>query len=48
MNAAHTITVSEALAESGSETTQIVTMNVIRFDGFELTKLEMDFVPRVR
>lgn len=44
----NTATIDSQMAVSGTETTQIVTMNKIVFNGFALSKLEMDFTARVR
>lgn len=42
------ITLADAMDATGSETTQIVTMNELTFDGFTLTKLEFYYTPRMR
>lgn len=45
---ADTLTLSAAMDATGSQTTDIVTMNEITFTGFTLSKLEMSYTPRMR
>lgn len=47
-NGKNGLTLESEMDATDTETTQIVTMNEITFDGFTLTKLEMDFTPRMR
>ena len=42
------LTLTAAMDATGTETTKIVTMNELTFSGFTLTRLEMDYVPRMR
>lgn len=44
----NTMTLTAAMDASGTETSDIVTMNEITLSGFSLTKLEVDYIPRVR
>ena len=44
----NTMVLTDAMDATGTETTQIVNMNELVFDGFALTKLEMDYTPRMR
>lgn len=48
VESADSMTLTANMNANGSETTQIVTMNEIRFDGFTLTTLEMEYTPRMR
>lgn len=48
---ANTMTIADTMTAADpmtSERTQIVTMNEINFDGFDLTTLEMSYTPRMR
>ena len=45
---ANTMTLESAMDATGSEFTNVVTMNELHFDGFTLSKLEMTYTPRMR
>lgn len=50
VNDENTVVISERMSESGSTETPVVTMNEIEIsgDGLDLTRLEIDYIPRVR
>lgn len=47
-NSSNSLTLEDEMDATGTETTKIVTMNELTFDGFSLTQLDLKFAPRMR